>query len=430
MLYLTLNTMISSDFGIDQLPYDNDAFTVETQLTDFIRVLETPKNDKESFVQFMDLYKLVPIETWCDSELVFDIGNFIMRYRPDLISLGIRLNVQVNLFLRSIQKYALDPETIFQKVGHSIGAFALTEEDAGVLSGLIVDTTWSEKEGEYILNTQESQKNWISQGMMASYAIVYARHTEDKNDIRVFMVDLSDEHILKTPIKTLPVNNTLDMAKLRFKNYKVPSEFMLENSKKSTKLELLNGIFYGRYMIAEATISAMLGFIDHLKTNIYSSSSTLQKFTNLGHTQYLEKCRNNFNDYKSYLYTTRLENLSGELTNINCYKIYAVEKSIEIFNKLQLMFGMRAAIYPLRFENLLLHKVAEGDTHVLRASLINNHSRNSTITLLTQPGFSFKHIYYLYQCSDKREKFEYIMEHLKEISDNIVVSTIPTMIDM
>lgn len=224
--------MISSDFGIDQLPQDNDAFTVETQLTDFIRVLETPKNDKESFVQFMDLYKLVPIETWCDSELVFDIGNFIMRYRPDLISLGIRLNVQVNLFLRSIQKYALDPETIFQKVGHSIGAFALTEEDAGVLSGLIVDTTWSEKEGEYILNTQESQKNWISQGMMASYAIVYARHAENKNDIRIFMIDLNDEHILKTPIKTLPVNNTLDMAKLRFKNYKVPSEFILENSKK------------------------------------------------------------------------------------------------------------------------------------------------------------------------------------------------------
>lgn len=424
--------MFSSDFGVDQLPEDenNDVFVTETQLTDYIRVLETPKSDKESFVQFMDLYKLVPIETWCDSELVFDIGNFIMRYRPDLISLGIRLNVQVNLFLRSIKKYASNPEIIFEKVGHSIGAFALTEEEAGVLSGLIVDTTWSEKEGEYILNTEESQKNWISQGMMASYAIVYARHSEDKNDIRIFIVELNDEHILQTPIKTLPVNNTLDMAKLRFKNYKVPHGFMLENSKKSTKLDLLNGIFYGRYMIAEATISAMLGFIDHLKVNISSSSTTLQKFTNLGHTQYLEKCRNNFNNYKSYLYATRLENLSGELTSINCYKIYSVEKSIEIFTKLQQMFGMRAAIYPLRFENLLLHKVAEGDTHVLRVSLINNHSKNSTFDLLTQPGFSFKHIYNIYQCSNKRDKFKYIMKNMKEISDNIVFSTIPTMIDI
>ena len=66
-----------------------------------------------------------------------------MRYRPDLVSLGIRINVQVNLFLRSIEKYAADPDAIFEKIGHGVGCFALTEEDAGVLSGLIVDTTWT-----------------------------------------------------------------------------------------------------------------------------------------------------------------------------------------------------------------------------------------------------------------------------------------------
>ena len=418
----------------DLLPDDEPAFIIETELQDYIEHLPVPETQEEALHQFQELYERVPIKEWLESELVFDLGNFIMRYRPDLVSLGIRINVQVNLFLRSIEKYAQDPDVIFEKVGHAVGCFALTEEDAGVLSGLIVDTTWEEEEetGEYLLNTAEdSKKNWISQGISSSYGIVYARHITDKSDIRIFLVDLNMNDIITSPITILPVNKSLDMAKISFNSLKLPSNACLEHSKKSTKLELLNGIFFGRYMIAEATINAMIGQIENIQANVNANEKTSEKFKKLGFLHYLNQCHDEFYDYKCHLYMERnsilYANTPHSLFLTNCYKIYAVEKSIEVFNKLQLMFGMRAATSNLRFENLLLHKVAEGDTYVLRISLINNHFKEGWINIFTKPGFTFTNLYHLYQRETKREKMDYIIENFKDISDNIIQSNIPLL---
>ena len=419
---------------LDHLPKDDIAFVKESELQDYIQNLPCPNTQEEALEQFQELYQRVSIEDWLQSELVFDLGNFIMRYRPDLITLGIRINVQVNLFLRSIEKYAADPDAIFEKIGHSVGCFALTEEDAGVLSGLIVDTTWTidGETNEYILITHEdSKKNWISQGMSSSYAIVYARHVVDKSDIRIFLVDLLDEEAITTPIDILPVNKTLDMAKIQFNNLRLPNSACLEHSKKSTKLELLNGIFFGRYMIAEATINAMLGQIEHIQENINASEKSREKFEKLGFFSYLNKCHAEFYQYKCHLYADRKSilyaNTQHSLFLTNCYKIYAVEKSIEIFNILQLMFGMRAATSHLKFENLLLHKVAEGDTYVLRISLINNHFKEGWFHMFTKAGFTIKDLYTLYLKETKREKMDYIIENFKDISDNIIESNIPLL---
>ena len=420
--------MLSSDFGVDPLDF-NSAMKEEKELTDYIAGLDTPRTQKESVEQFKGLYEKVSLDDWCDTELVFDLGNYIMRHRPDLICMGIRLNVQVNLFLRSIKKYASKPEAIFNKVGHKIGCFALTEEEAGVLSGLIVETTFEEVEDGYILNTEESMKNWISQGIFAEYAIVYAKNVEDKTDIRIFLVEIENESLEQIPIDVLPVNQTLDMAKLRFNAMKVDkSPSLLENSKKSTKMDLLNGIFFGRYMIAEATISAMLGLIDHLQSNVGQK----EKFSKLGFLDYLNECDEAFYKYKRLLYQNRSKILfdsenKDSLFETNCFKIYTVEKSVEVFHRLQMIFGMHASTYPLRFENLLLHKVAEGDTYVLRVSLIHSHFKTGMMNMLTKPGFSFIDIYNLYQMNDKREKFRYIMKNFKEISNNIIYANIPLL---
>lgn len=421
-----------TQFDIDHLPSDDPAFHIENTLFEFIKSLPVPENDVMSMNQFKMLYEMVPLNIWTESDLVFDLGNYIMRYRPDLISLGIRINVQVNLFLRSIEKYAEDPAAVFDKVGHAIGAFALTEEDSGVLSGLIVDTTWTKEDDGYILKTHDSKKNWISQGMLAEYAIVYASNESNKENIRIFLVDLNTETgITKTKIDVLPVNKTLDMAKLDFTDCKVPESALLENSKKSTKMELLNGIFFGRYMIAEATISAMLGQIEHIEKNINQTKKTREKFEKLGFTKYLSECHDAFYHYKCHLYLTRNVILTANNENTlfltNCYKIYTVEKSIEVFQKLQMMFGMRAATSDLRFENLLLHKVAEGDTYVLRVSLINSLFKSGWFNVFTKPGFTIKDIYTLYVMETKREKYEYIMNHFKEISDTIIASNVPPL---
>ena len=142
---------------LDHLPKDDIAFVKESELQDYIQNLPCPNTQEEALEQFQELYQRVSIEDWLQSELVFDLGNFIMRYRPDLVSLGIRINVQVNL-LRSIEKYAADPDAIFEKIGHSVGCFALTEEDA-VFSGLR-DTTGrlTEKPMNILITGSDSKK--------------------------------------------------------------------------------------------------------------------------------------------------------------------------------------------------------------------------------------------------------------------------------
>ena len=76
----------------------------------------------QTFKQIYSLYK--PIE-WLETDLLFNWSNSIAKYRPDLISIGIRLNVQVNLFLRTIIKFG--NREMFEKVGYDLGAFGLTE---------------------------------------------------------------------------------------------------------------------------------------------------------------------------------------------------------------------------------------------------------------------------------------------------------------
>ncbi|KAK3282010.1 hypothetical protein CYMTET_10231, partial [Cymbomonas tetramitiformis] len=83
---------------------------------------------------------------------------------------GIRFTVQYNLFAGSIlglgtpeQVHMLDT---FQEQG-TLGCFALTEKSAGVLSGLIVETTaeWNPTRQQFLLHTpnENACKNWISQ---------------------------------------------------------------------------------------------------------------------------------------------------------------------------------------------------------------------------------------------------------------------------
>lgn len=95
---------------------------------------------------------------------------------------GIRYTVLFNLFAGSIiglgtEQQALDMLVEVQKKGQ-LGCFALTEKSAGVLSGLIVETTakWCVVKKCFILNTPNvgATKNWISQGLAAEFVVVIA----------------------------------------------------------------------------------------------------------------------------------------------------------------------------------------------------------------------------------------------------------------
>ena len=49
------------------------------------------------------------------------------------------------------------------------------------------------------------QKNWISQGVYAEYAIVYAKNKEDKSDIRIFIVNMENDDLEQTLKKLIAV---------------------------------------------------------------------------------------------------------------------------------------------------------------------------------------------------------------------------------
>eukprot|EP01083_Nonionella_stella_P253495 872203_1 len=112
--------------------------------------------------------------------------------------LGVRVTVQYNLFAGCVANLGNDEQR--EWLGGvldrgELGCFALTEKGAGVLSGLIVETTCQWTKHGYILNspTIKSHKTWISQGITAKWCVVIARLIlKDKTDKgpHAFVVDL------------------------------------------------------------------------------------------------------------------------------------------------------------------------------------------------------------------------------------------------
>jgi len=74
---------------------------------------------------------------------------------------------------------------------------------------------------------------------------------------------------------------------------------------------------------------------------------------------------------------------------INVYKIKCVESALTTFEKLSKLFGthvMQADL--LKYEHLVLQKVAEGDTDVLRLSLIRSEFKKGLVYNFVFGGFS------------------------------------------
>jgi acyl-CoA oxidase len=120
-----------------------------------------------------------------------------------------------------------------------LGCFLLTEMQAGVLSGLIVETTadYDPVAREFTLHTpsDKAAKNWISQGYTAEIGVVIA-------DLRIkgksygphpFLMQLRDEGNSLLPgiriddMGTKTVANDLDNARVWFEHVKLPKEALL-----------------------------------------------------------------------------------------------------------------------------------------------------------------------------------------------------------
>lgn len=380
-------------------------------ISNYIKKLDFVNDLKSSIHTFKQIYSLYkPIE-WLDTDLLFNWSNLIAKYRPDLISVGIRLNVQVNLFLRTIARFG--NRQMFEKVGYDLGAFGLTESNNGVLSGFYVDTDFEEQDDFFILNTNEIHKNWISQGIVAKYLLIFAKNVNNEKDVRIFLLTNEQEGIEKQRIMDIGLCNTLDLGKISLKNVRVLKEYLLEKTSDLSKSQLLNGIYYGRMMIAEAVCESIMGLLEKCDDILENND----KFKHLVHADVVTEERDKM---KLLLKKMRLDRIAlldtGDVFNINIYKIVGVEESINSFTKLTKLFGTHLMKYPLKYEDLILNKVAEGDTDVLRISLINHQLKMGVMHNLIMDNvnlYSMIQIYY---------NNLYVLKHYKEISDKIIDS--------
>jgi hypothetical protein len=327
-----------------------------------------PNNDIESFDNFIKLYGCFSPRDWLVPNTLFDIANYIARKRPELVDLGTRINVQVNLYLRTILTYHNNPDEIIG-APDNIGCFALTEAKAGVLSGLIIDVKFEETEQGYILRSGDTSKKWISQGMTANNCLTMASNVTNHRDCRIFNFPLNVPglHRSRMEFKNMPISARLDLAEITFDNVYLKKSCVLEKTIPLNRKQLLSGIFYGRLCLSEVVMQSISEFV----STVYEKIKYIDKFKTIGHYMYIKELNVNLNGYCERMKERRQSLLDKQdVMTINCYKIYCVETAISIYNKIHMMFGTHAFGYSLDYQTLILNKIAEGDTSVLKLACI------------------------------------------------------------
>jgi hypothetical protein len=114
--------------------------------------------------------------------------------------------------------------------------------------------------------------------------LLFACNVDNKRDVRVFS--------LRKPVPGLAVDvmagdqharvDGLDLGVLRLTDdIRVPGECVLAGTVAANRLEILNGIIYGRACIARATISGVLGLVDHCRRAMLTTK--LRTLPNLVH---------------------------------------------------------------------------------------------------------------------------------------------------
>lgn len=370
--------------------------------------LPKPSSQDISFDNFRRLYKCVPMNDWLNNDILFGTTNYIARKRPELVDLGTRLNVQVNLFLRTIYTYS---DIVLHE--DDIGCFALTESNAGVLSGLVVEVQFEEKDDHYILNSGAISKKWISQGMFANKGLVFASNKHNHRDCRIFLVDMTTDGITRTQMTLLPTTNALDLTEITYTNVILPKSCVLPKTIPLSRKELLSGIFYGRLCLSEVVFNSLSEFVSF----VYNKIKNIDKFKKLPQYPYIIRLNDELDKYCKQMELKRNSLLEKcDVYTINCYKVYCVETSISIYNRIHLLFGTHAFGFGLSYDTLILNKIAEGDTSVLKLAIIKEyHMKHKYVSLRHLIGLM---IY---------DKIGYVLRNADEMFDIIIQSDIPVL---
>jgi len=335
---------------------------------------------------------------------------------------GVRFTVQFNLFAGSIVGLggAEQVESLksIQAKGQ-LGCFLLTEMQAGVLSGLIVETTcdWDPTSQELVLHTpsDKAAKNWISQGYTAELGVVIA-------DLRVggkihgphaFLMDLRDAGGALLPgirvedMGTKTVANDLDNARVWFDHVRLPKSSLLnkfaeiegdayvQTTDERMRIEVIGQrLLTGRLAIAEAAI--MCARTLHMRTESYAENKVCNGLAGESKLATMPQVRAVLDE--SY---AALDNMSAFAAGVEerlnaCLragtipdadlvdaiavcKIRCIDVAVERVHVLRQEVGSYALMHGTGFEladMLLCCKFAEGDSRILQQKLTRDRLKS------------------------------------------------------
>eukprot|EP00041_Stephanoeca_diplocostata_P001427 m.19969 g.19969 ORF g.19969 m.19969 type:complete len:594 (-) comp11997_c0_seq2:318-2099(-) len=190
---------------------------------------------------------------------IIDVGGLMRENAQELFlmhretgpllegGVGVRVTVQLNLFGGSVANLGDDTQrTWLQGVFNKgeLGCFCLTEKGAGVLSGLVVNTTATfrpavaatssrpSQPAGFVLHspTVASHKTWISQGLTARWGVVIARLVlqggVDKGP-HAFVIDMNADGVVKEDMPQKTDFNGLDNANIWFESVNLPLDSLL-----------------------------------------------------------------------------------------------------------------------------------------------------------------------------------------------------------
>lgn len=364
--------------------------------------------------------------------------KFFMAHRllstVGLGGFGIRFTVQFNLFAGSIVGLG-GPEQVamlddIQDNGE-LGCFLLTEMQAGVLSGLIVETTcdWDEESQQFILHTpsDKAAKNWISQGYTAELGVVIAdlRIKGKSYGPHAFHMRLRDENgnlcegIRVDDMGTKTIANDLDNARVWFDQVKLPKDAILnkfadiddnnnyvQTTDEKMRIEVIGQrLLTGRMAIAEAAL--LSARVLHMRTEVYAKNKICNGLTGETSLASMPQVANVFKE--SYAELDRMigfvaaieEKLNRclregtipdpELVDaISVCKIQAIDVSIQRSHALRLEVGSYALMHKTGFElidMLLCCKVRAASVASSIIGIINVTKRQQRANYPQVPNF-------------------------------------------
>ena len=355
----------------------------------------------------------------------FESHRLLAKRAPELgPGFWIRFTVHYNLFAGTV--VALGSEEHFDVLETAsnrgeIGCFCLTEKYAGVNSGLVVETTaeYDEKTKEFVFhsNSEGAKKNWISQGLVADWAVIVARLKVYNRDMgpHAFLCRVREEGTKEVKrgiafgdMGRKTIGNDLDNAWVKFDGFRCERGCLLNryadvlesNGAYVRKGGALQGgetmnqmnaigqrLFTGRVAVAKAALTFCEEVFKHTKK--YSDEKLCaMRGTNktLSHVPQLkalyEEAERRLKEMSAFVALCK-DRLSRVLkargtptvelqTAIAVCKIRAVETAIELTFRLKQEVGSYALMDEASFKNsdfLQCCKFAEGDSRILSQKL-------------------------------------------------------------